>query len=228
MPHIEKPTAGNQLGALRLLANRDLALFLTSRFLATFSLRVATVALSWQLYEMTRSAVSLGELGLASLVPSVVLLLPSGAIADRFDRRLVVGLSFLLMACCTVSFTVLASMSVHATWPYYAAAASLAAAMALYRPSASSMLPALVGRDQLIAAFSWSSSAVKIGTLSDAQRNQSWSSSSASRSPAAPSGARGRFDPGCRFPVSKPGPAVARQTRLPITAFTFMGDPLLL
>jgi MFS family permease len=148
-----------------LLANRDLRLFLASRLVATLSLRMMTVAVGWQLYEITRSPVSLGLLGLASFAPAVLLLLPSGALADRFDRRVIVGTSFMLMSSCAALFAAFSVAAVRATWPYYAAVAILSVALSLYRPSASSMLPSLVPREQFVIAFAWNSSAVKIGTL---------------------------------------------------------------
>ncbi len=162
----ERPTLGQQLAALRgLLANRDLGLFLASRLVATLSLRMVTVAVGWQLYEITRSPVSLGLLGLASFAPSVVLLLPSGALADRFDRRVVVIASFVLMAACAALFAGLSLTEAAAAWPYYAAVAILSATLSLYRPSASSMLPGLVPREQFLVALAWSSSAVRLGAL---------------------------------------------------------------
>jgi MFS family permease len=162
----EKPTLREQLAALRsLLANRDLGLFLASRLLATLSLRMVTVAVGWQLYEKTRSPVSLGLLGLATFAPALVLLLPSGALADRFDRRLVVGASFGLSAICAGSFAVFSLAAIQATWPYYAAVALLSGSLSFYRPSAASMLPALVPRERFLIAFAWNSSALKLGTL---------------------------------------------------------------
>jgi MFS family permease len=51
-----------------------------------------TVAVGWQLYALTGSALDLGLVGLVQFVPTVVLTLVVGQVADRYDRRLVVGL----------------------------------------------------------------------------------------------------------------------------------------
>src|SRR5437899_11781995 len=49
-----------------------------------------TVAIGWQLYDLTGSAFDLGLVGLAQFVPVVVLTLVVGQVADRYDRRAVV------------------------------------------------------------------------------------------------------------------------------------------
>src|SRR2546428_5464242 len=48
------------------------------------------VAVGWQLYSLTGSALDLGLVGLVQFVPTVVLTLVVGQVADRYDRRLVV------------------------------------------------------------------------------------------------------------------------------------------
>ena len=58
--------------------------------LSTLALQIQTVAVGWQLYLLTGSALDLGLVGLAQFVPTVVLTLVVGQVADRYDRRLVV------------------------------------------------------------------------------------------------------------------------------------------
>ncbi len=50
-----------------------------------------TVAVGWQLYTLTGSALDLGLVGLAQFVPTVILTLAAGQVADRYDRRVVVA-----------------------------------------------------------------------------------------------------------------------------------------
>jgi MFS family permease len=58
--------------------------------LSTLALHVQTVAVGWQLYSLTGSALDLGLVGLVQFVPTIVLTLVVGQVADRYDRRLVV------------------------------------------------------------------------------------------------------------------------------------------
>ena len=57
-----------------------------------------TVALGWQLYALTGSALDLGLIGLVQFAPTIVLTLVSGQVADRCDRRVVVGVCYLVQA----------------------------------------------------------------------------------------------------------------------------------
>src|SRR4029453_16357674 len=76
--------------ATSLLRNTPFALFWSSRVLSTLALQIQTVAVGWQLYLLTGSALDLGLVRLAQFVPTVVLTLIVGQVADRCDRRLVV------------------------------------------------------------------------------------------------------------------------------------------
>ena len=67
------------------------ALFWSSRVLSTLALHMQTVAVGWQLYTLTGSALDLGLVGLAQFIPTVVLTLAAGQVADRYDRRVVVA-----------------------------------------------------------------------------------------------------------------------------------------
>jgi MFS family permease len=66
-------------------------LFLSSRILSMGALQVQTVAVGWQLYELTGSALDLGLLGLVQFLPVLVMTLPAGQLADMYPRRLVVA-----------------------------------------------------------------------------------------------------------------------------------------
>ena len=48
------------------------------------------VAVGWQLYDLTGSALDLGLVGLAQFLPMILLTLVVGQVADRCDRRLIV------------------------------------------------------------------------------------------------------------------------------------------
>ena len=72
------------------LGHAPFALFWSSRVLATLALQMQTVAVGWQLYSLTGSALDLGLVGLVQFVPTIVLTLVVGQVADRYDRRLVV------------------------------------------------------------------------------------------------------------------------------------------
>ncbi|AOS45696.1 Enterobactin exporter EntS [Lacunisphaera limnophila] len=63
--------------------------FLTGNFLANLGRQALGVAAAWQIYQWTNSATALGLVGLMNVVPLIAFVLPAGALADRYDRRLI-------------------------------------------------------------------------------------------------------------------------------------------
>jgi MFS family permease len=66
-------------------------LYWGARVVAVLAFHMQAVAVGWQLYMLTGSALDLGLVGLVQFVPMFVLTLPAGQMADRFDRRRVVS-----------------------------------------------------------------------------------------------------------------------------------------
>src|SRR5215469_9888343 len=70
---------------------RDFRLLLAGRFVATMGEQMLNVAIGWELYQRTNSALALGFVGLVQVAPVIALALPAGQIADRFNRKMVIG-----------------------------------------------------------------------------------------------------------------------------------------
>ena len=66
-------------------------LFWTSRFFATFAALIVSVAVGWQVYDLTRNPFDLGLVGLVQFAPALLLVLVTGAVSDRFNRRLIIA-----------------------------------------------------------------------------------------------------------------------------------------
>src|SRR5438477_8943064 len=62
-------------------------LFQLGRFFIVLAGEMQSVAVGWQVYEITKRPLDLGLVGLAQFLPGVVLFLVSGHVADRFNRR---------------------------------------------------------------------------------------------------------------------------------------------
>jgi MFS family permease len=67
--------------------------FLAARFSAIIAYQMVAVAVGWQIYELTHSAMNLGLVGLVQFIPSMLLVLVVGYAADRFDRRRLVAVA---------------------------------------------------------------------------------------------------------------------------------------
>src|SRR2546426_10324235 len=126
------------------LRTTPFALFWCSRVLSTLALHMQTVAIGWQLYSLTGSALDLGLVGLVQFVPTVVLTLVVGRGADRCDRRRVVGICEVAQAGVSA---VLALGSFGGWLPrdgILTMAAILGAARAFENPARAAYLPRLV------------------------------------------------------------------------------------
>jgi MFS family permease len=141
---------GADLTPLR--TSRDFRLVFTSRTVTLFGSQATEVALLVQARQLTGSAVAVGLLGAAELVPLVVFGLYGGALADRVDRRRLIRYCEAGLGCCAALLVANASLPHPAVWPLYVVAASIMALAALQRPSLDASVPRVVGSDQLTAA----------------------------------------------------------------------------
>ena len=103
-----------------------------------------TVAIGWQLYSLTGSALDLGLVGLVQFVPTVVLTLVVGQVADRYDRRLVVVACELAQAGASAVLAVGSFSGWLTRDGILAMAAILGAARAFENPARAAYLPRLV------------------------------------------------------------------------------------
>ncbi|MCW5550140.1 MAG: MFS transporter, partial [Opitutaceae bacterium] len=85
--------------ALRVRTYRD---YMVGSFLATIGRQAVSIAVSWEIYQWTKSATALGLVGLVLVLPLLTLSLPAGSLADRLDRKRIIawgtGLTALLSA----------------------------------------------------------------------------------------------------------------------------------
>ena len=141
-----------------LYRRRDLHFFVTSRFIATVAVQVQSVAIGWQIYEMERTPLALGLVGLYQFLPMFLLTLPAGDITDRFNQRRVYSLAAALQAACSALFLGLSLFAAHTAWAFYAVLVLFGAARGFAGPSGQSLLPFLVPAERLPRSISISSS----------------------------------------------------------------------
>ena len=84
-------------------ATRNFRLFQAARFLLVAALEMQSVAVGWQIYEITRRPLDLGLVGLAQFLPGLLLFLLGGHAADRFDRRHVLLACYSSFALCSLA-----------------------------------------------------------------------------------------------------------------------------
>lgn len=152
--------------SLTVYRNRDLNLFVTSRFIATLAIQVQSVAIGWQIYDMVRTPLALGFVGLCQFVPMFLLTLPAGDLTDRFNQRRVYSFAASLQAMCSVLFLTLSIFRPHTAWMYYVVLVLFGAARGFAGPSGSSLLPFLVPPERISRSMAFSSSFFTAATIS--------------------------------------------------------------
>lgn len=87
--------------------HRPFLSYWTARFLTTFATMIVSVAVGWQVYDLTRDPFDLGIVGIVQFLPSLLLVLVTGVVADRFGRRLIMTLATLVEAGCALALLLL-------------------------------------------------------------------------------------------------------------------------
>jgi MFS family permease len=123
------------------------------------------VAVGWQIYDLTGSALYLGLVGLAQFLPMFFLTLAVGHVADRYDRRTVVSICQ-VVECLAAGLLALASFG---NWQskesILAIAFIIGAARAFEGPTLHALLPQLVPALYITRAAAWSASANQTATI---------------------------------------------------------------
>jgi MFS family permease len=158
--------------ARALLRERDYLFFWATRWMGSFAAQIQSVAMGWHMYVLARqtrsveeSAFLVGMIGLAAFLPVLLLTLPAGDTADRYDRKKVMLLCF--------SGEVLSVLALAwATWRGEASvplllgiAAVFGASRAFFAPSNTALGPMLVPRALLPRAIAWNSLAWQTASI---------------------------------------------------------------
>ncbi|HEY8567429.1 MAG TPA: MFS transporter [Beijerinckiaceae bacterium] len=151
--------------ARALFRQRSFLLYWSARFLAAFAVQIVSVSVGWQVYDLTRDPFDLGLVGLVQFLPSLALVLVTGAVADRYDRRLIVALCIGVEFLCAAALLALTLSGNRSVGPIFAVLAVLGIARAFIGPSVQSLLPNVVPREMLATAIAWNSSAWQIATI---------------------------------------------------------------
>lgn len=136
-----------------------------ARFLATFSVQIVSVAVGWQIYDLTRDPFDLGLVGLVQFVPSLLLVLVTGSVADRFGRRLIMGLAALLECGCAASLLLLTIAGLTSPAPVFFVLAFMGVARAFFGPASSALIANVVPVRDFANAVAWNSSSWQIATI---------------------------------------------------------------
>jgi len=136
-----------------------------ARFFIVLALEMQSVAVGWQVYDITKRPLDLGLIGLAQFLPGVVLFLPAGHAADRFERRN-------LLTICYAGFALASGLLLATAWykgrwihAIYAVVIFLGIVRTFNWPVSRALLPQLVAEEHFPNAVAWNSSIFQGATI---------------------------------------------------------------
>jgi len=136
-----------------------------SRFASAFAAQIVSVAVGWQIYDLTRDPFDLGLVGLVQFLPALLLVLVTGAASDRFGRRLIMGTTLAAEAVAAAILLILTMTGLFEPLTVFATLAAFGVARAFLGPAAASLVVNLVPTEIFANAVSWNASAWQIATI---------------------------------------------------------------
>ncbi|WP_315788426.1 MFS transporter [Fischerella sp. JS2] len=146
------------------LRYRDYRLFTIGRVLLFTGSQMQTIAIGWELYERTNSAMVLGGVGLAQVLPMIALTLIAGHVADKSDRKHTMLLSIMLLVLCSLALAVIS---------YYQGSVVLVytfllltgIARAFLKPASDALMWQLIPKSIFTNAATWNSISFQLATV---------------------------------------------------------------
>lgn len=157
--------AKSRSGATAAFLSRDFRLYQMARVVVVLGAEAQALAVAWQIYELTHSALALGYTGLALFLPGLLFMFPAGHTADRFDRRSVVLTCYALQILCTMGLFLLAWFRVPQVWPIYLILFLIGSGRAFSGPASSALIPHLVPKEHFVNAVTWGATIFQIANF---------------------------------------------------------------
>ncbi len=136
-----------------------------SRFFSTFAIQIVVVSVGWQIYDLTRNPLDLGIVGLCQFLPALVLVLVTGAAADRYSRRMIMAVAILVEALGALGLLLLTWHGLATPYPVFAILVGFGIARAFFGPASQSLVVNLVTKRELANAIAWNSSSWQIAAI---------------------------------------------------------------
>ena len=147
------------------LRHRDFAIYWSGSVVSLVGSQFTTVAMAWQIYELTNSPLELGLLGLARGAPMLALLLFGGLLADAVNRRHLMMATQVAQMCVSATLAVMTLVGWVSPPVLYVASLFLALFSALEQPARTAIIPNLVPRSDLTNALALSGTQRHVATV---------------------------------------------------------------
>jgi MFS family permease len=145
---------------------RDFRLYSFARLCGIMGSEAQAVAVAWQVYQITHSALMLGYTGLALFLPGIFFVLIAGHTADRYDKRTVVLCCYTGQAIATALLLRLALHGTHNVWIIYGILFVVGTGRCFSGPAMSALVPTIVSKEHFVNAATWSATIFQLANAS--------------------------------------------------------------
>ena len=146
--------SAHRSSAWQVLRNRDYSLLFSGQLVSAAGTQIQVVAVAWQVYLLTNSAVALGVIGLVQAIPRLIFSLVGGVVADAYDRRRLLLIINTIMAGLSAILAITTRAGVINIGIIYAIVLLAAVASSFEFPTRQAIIPTLVPREQMADALS--------------------------------------------------------------------------
>ena len=150
--------------AYAVLRNADFTRYLIGRFVASLGQQMLVVAIDWELYARTHSALPLVFVGLSQMIPMILCTLPAGHFADTFSRKKIILNSTLILTAASLGLTLSSAFQWNVRWIYFFLVI-IGAARTFLWPASAAFVTGLVPRNQFAQAVTFNSGAFQFSLV---------------------------------------------------------------
>jgi MFS family permease len=145
--------------------HRDFLRYQLARVVVIIGAEAQALAVAWQVYQITHRPLDLGYTGLVLFLPGLLFMLPAGHVADRFDRRQVILVCYVLQAFATSLLFWLAWTGTTRVLPIFALLFAVGTGRAFSGPASSALVPHLVPTEHFVNAITWGSAIFQFANI---------------------------------------------------------------
>ncbi len=143
----------------------DLRRYLGARLVISIATQIQTVAVGWQVFEISGNPLDFGLVALSQFLPFLLLILPAGHVADQYDRRRVQLVTYVVLAACAAGLLIVTLAGSASMGPILALMVLFGIARAFNMPTGQALLPNLAPPGTFARAVAVNSSLGQIATI---------------------------------------------------------------
>ena len=161
---LSPPPGVSGAGPYAIFQNRDFTFYLVGRLVGITGQQMFTIAILWEIYAFTHSALALGLVGLVQMIPMFLFTLPAGHVADNYNRKRIVVLTTAAVAAASLGVAFVSWRHAPVIWIYFCLFLG-SAANTFMRAANAAFLPALVARQDFPRAVNWNAGAFQLSCI---------------------------------------------------------------